>query len=286
MKKIKSILTILLVFLVSNAIYGQNEIAIWEEFVKELKGNKFTLEQIKPYQSLSKTTLMGFLNEMSSKANWEEWEKNPEIFHIDNQINFLIPLTFDKYTMTYNFTFITEGDKWYFRHLEAIFIRLDKISDLPTSTFPDVDKNIKEWMREEIYWSKQIYLFNFLTKEKGKDFAFSFFKDGMGYMMGAKTWVPFVPQPKAFILYLCWELANLRGNKVTLKELDDNHATVILESIYFKLYENTGHLKEQISFDDYKKIFETIWQDRAKQAGWNLKIEYNGNISVFSFNKD
>lgn len=284
--KLIFISTNLLLLLVPNFIYGQNEIKIWKEFVKELKEDKFTLEQIKPYQSLSKTTLMGFLNDMSSKANWKEWKKKPEIYHVDNQINFLIPLTFDKYTTTYNFTFLTEGDKWYFRHLEAIFIRLDKVSDLPTSTFPDVDKNMKEWMRAEIYWSKQIYLFNFLIKEKGKDFAFNFFKDGMGYMMGAKTWVPFVPQSKAFILYLCWEQSNLKSNKVTLKELDEDHATVILEPTYFKLYKNTGHLKKQISYDDYKKIFETIWQDRAKHAGWNLKIEYKENICLFNFNRN
>ena len=102
MKTLKAILitVALSLFLLPNLIYGQSEIKIWKEFVKELKEDKFTLEQIKPYQSLPKTTLMGFLNDMSSKANWEEWEKKPEIFHVDNQISFLIPLTFDKYTTT------------------------------------------------------------------------------------------------------------------------------------------------------------------------------------------
>jgi len=36
----------------------------------------------------------------------------------------------------------------------------------------------------------------------------------------------------------------------------------------------TARLRRQISFEDYTKIFETIWQDRARAAGWTLEIEY------------
>ena len=32
--------------------------------------------------------------------------------------------------------------------------------------------------------------------------------------------------------------------------------------------------RQQIPFEDYTKIFETIWQDRARAAGWTLEIEY------------
>jgi len=59
-----------------------------------------------------------------------------------------------------------------------------------------------------------------------------------------------------------------------LEKLEEREALVKIESIYFSLYRRTAHLKHQISFEDYRKIFETIWYDRAKRAGWNLKIEY------------
>lgn len=36
----------------------------------------------------------------------------------------------------------------------------------------------------------------------------------------------------------------------------------------------TAHLRRQIPFEDYTRIFETIWQDRARAAGWGLEIEY------------
>jgi hypothetical protein len=228
---------------------------------------------------------MKFLKILKEKVSWEELESSPEIYRVGSQLHFLIPLTFEGQKVTYCFTFLIKDDKWYFQHLESIFIRLDKVSSLPTSKFPDLPEQQKAWMREEIYWSKQVQLFVFLSQEKGKDFAFNWFRDGPGYFLGAKTWVPFVPPPKAFILYLCWEQANLRGNKVTLEKLNDDEAIVIIKSIYFELYKNSAHLKQQISFEDYRKLFETIWCDRANSAGWHLQITYKKGECFFNFKK-
>jgi hypothetical protein len=55
--------------------------------------------------------------------------------------------------------------------------------------------------------------------------------------------------------------------------------------MYFLLYQHTSHLKQQISFEDYRLIFETVWQDRATQAGWNLEIRYAEDECVFHFTK-
>ena len=108
----------------------------------------------------------------------------------------------------------------------------------------------------------------------------------VGYFLGAKTWVPFFPPHRAFILYLCWEQANLRGNKVTLVKLTDNEAIVRFdETNYFALYVRATHLKNQISIEDYAKIFEDIWQARADSAGWNLRIEGKGKQITFYFTR-
>lgn len=74
-----------------------------------------------------------------------------------------------------------------------------------------------------------VYFYTVLTREKGKDFFHNLMRDGAGYYLAAKTWIPFVPPQRAFVLYLC---------------------------------------------EDYRRIFETIWQDRAVNAGWNLDIAY------------
>jgi hypothetical protein len=266
----------------------QDDLKVWKEFVLLYKNNELSQEHIRPHQEFPREQLMETLNRFGRNVSWEEMESEPEIIRYDNQLNFLVTLTTTeggKYT--YCFSFILEGDKWYFQHFEGIFIRLDKIASLPTSEFPDLPEETKAWMREEFYWSKMAWIFNTISQNSGKDSAFNIFLDGSGYFLAAKAWVPFVPPTKAFILYLCWEQANLIGNAVTLEKLEDKEALVKIKSIYFALYRRTAHLKHQISFEDYRKIFETIWYDRAKRAGWNLKIEYRfeADECIFHFTR-
>jgi hypothetical protein len=253
----------------------QDDLAIWKEFVAAMKKDVIASERIRPYYEELREPILGFLEEMRQKAAWAEWDKEPEIHRVGDHVHFLIPLTFDGRAGNYCFTFFDDGRTWFFRHMEAINIRLDKTGPLPTSVFPDVDEEAKAHIREETRWSREIRLFNLLSDLKGKDFAFGFFKDGDGYFLAAKTWVPFIEPQKSFILYACWEQGNLRGNQVTLEKLEDGEALIRMSTYYFALYKATAHLRQWISFEDYAKIFETIWQDRARAAGWILDIEYS-----------
>jgi len=278
------VMSLVLTFL-SDVALAQDDIEIWKDFVRVLKKGKFSKQMIRPYHKSLSEPLFGFLEQMRKKASWEEWETSPEIYRVEDQVHFLIPLSFDNQKATYCFSFLSEGKNWYFQHLEAITIRLDKISSLPTSKFPDLPEETKAWMREEFRVSHQVRLFNLFVGEKGREFAFNWFRDGAGYSLAARSWVPFFPIEKAFILYLCWEQSNLRGNEVTLEELDDRQAVVRIKPIYFDLYKGSGHLNQQISFEDYRKLFETIWQDRAINAGWELKIQYKEEEVIFNFTK-
>lgn len=253
---------------------ANDDLTIWREFAAALKKGEITPERMRPYYEQFKEPLARFLKLMREKAAWAEWEAEPEIHRLGNQVHFLIPLSFDGPQANYVFTFLSEGDQWYFQHMEAINIRLDKTGTLPTSTFPDVDEETKAHMREEIRWSREIRIFNLIAGEKGKQTALNFYMDGNGFFLAARAWVPFVEPQKAFILYSCWEEANLRGNDVTLEKLEDDEALVRMRTLYFRLYEETAHFRQQISFEDFKQIFETTWQDRARAAGWKLEIEY------------
>ena len=126
-------------------------------------------------------------------------------------------------------------------------------------------------------------VFKFLVKEKGKAFALDWFKDGQGYFLAARTWVPFVPAARAFILYACWEQSNLRGQPVTPISLNERQAMIEIDPVGWKLYEQTGHLRQVISRADYRLLYETVWQDRAAAAGWDLRIEYAGAQVCFRF---
>jgi hypothetical protein len=271
-------------------VQGQNELKIWKEFVAALKNNALSPDRIRLIEPMTQDMIQETLQRFREDAVWSEWEAEPEIIRADPLLNFVIPLKGKLGTRTdYCFMFLVEKNNWYFRSVEAVFIRLDKIGSLPASTFPDISEKQKAWAREEIYWSEQVRLFNLLSKDKGKEFAFDWVKkgigNGLGYLLGAETWVPFVPPSKAFILYLCWEQANLRGNDVVLEKLDDHEALLKITPLYFALYQAASHLKRQISLEDYIRIFETIWQERADKAGWKLKIEGQGKICIFHFTK-
>lgn len=164
-------------------------------------------------------------------------------------------------------------------------IPMDKLGPLPATSFPDAPAERKAWMREEIEVSDQVRLFAFLAGEKGKDFAFGWFRDGAGYALAARTWVPFVSPPKAFILYLCWEFANRRENPVTLEKLSDTEALVRVVPRWFRIYEAAAHLKPRISAEDFRRLFETIWTDRARNAGWSVELTYRGEEVVFRFTR-
>lgn len=259
--------------------HGQDDPRIWKEFIHTLRTGKMTVEKIRPYEQLGdkfRPILLGFLDSVRTQASPEDWNAQPEIIRIENRIQYIVPWTARNQKITYCFSFLSENSQWYFQHLEAIFVRLDKVSSLPTSTFPDVSEAKKNWAREEIYWSFIVINFYLpVAKEKGKEYALGMLKDGAGYFVGARAWVPFAAPHKAFILYLCWEQANLRGNEATLVKLEDNEAIVRLNTHFFALYSAAAHLKPVISLDDYKQIFETIWQDRASNAGWHLDIQYS-----------
>ncbi|MCJ7589660.1 MAG: hypothetical protein MUQ00_17475 [Candidatus Aminicenantes bacterium] len=271
----------------------QDDLTIWKEFVQLLKTDALTADRVRPASPLTPESQLALLRDFAKNATWEEWEAAPEVVRYGNLVSFIITLGQKRNSpWSYTFNFVVEDGRWYYRFLEGIFIRLDKVGKLPAdaSGFPDVPEERKDWMRQEIYWSEQVRLFNFLAQEKGKDIAFRWVAEGIGngvgYLLGAATWVPFYPPSRAFILYLCWEQAKLQGNKVTLEKLGENEAVVRFDDIqYFALYMRTSHLKKQISLDDYIKIFETIWQERARAAGWNLKIDGQGRQIYLRFSR-
>jgi hypothetical protein len=65
-------------------------------------------------------------------------------------------------------------------------------------------------------------------------------------------------------------------------------AVVEMQSFFLLLYERASHLKTQISRQDYYRLFETIWKDRAEKAGWTLDIQYSkdeNGTCIFHFRR-
>jgi hypothetical protein len=173
--------------------------------------------------------------------------------------------------------------------MENIMVRLDKIPPPPTSEFPPLPEDTMTWQRNEILWSDLVRIYLTTAANNGKDFALGLFKTGDGYFVGATSWVPFVPPARAFILYLCWAESRLYGNLVTLEKLTDDEAVVEMQTHFFFLYKRSSHMRQWLPFGEYRTIFETIWQDRAANAGWKLDIAYKDPEClqvVFHFKKN
>jgi hypothetical protein len=265
---------------------GQADTKIWDEFLSVLKSGNVTPDRIRPYDESLKEPILGFLKTLREGVDWSKPVPAPEIFAVENRVNYVVTFTYKSSEQgTFCFTLLKDDGAWYFQHMESIFIRLDKLGPLPVSTFPDLREESKAWMREETQTTKDVRLFNTLAELKGREYAFAYFRDGNGYFLAARTWVPFVPTHRAFILYLCWEQANLRGNAVTLEKLDDHEAVVRMTSNVLSLYQRAAHLKQQIAFEDYLRIFESIWQDRGEKAGWKLAISYRDAECTFHFTR-
>ena len=249
-----------------------SELDTWKAFTAWLKAGRQDESRLSPYYESLREPLWRFLCTLREKALPGELEAEPEWRRVDDQVHYLLPLTLDGARETYCFTLRLFNGDWAFQHIESIILRLDQPGALPRTQFPDLPGAKKDWIRAEWEVSQSVRLFNFLAAEKGRPFAFDWFKDGAGYALAARTWVPFVSPQRAFILYLCWEQANLRGSRVALHQLEDREARVELEPLYFKLYQQTGHLSQQISFEDYCHLYEVIWLDRAAAAGWQLEM--------------
>jgi hypothetical protein len=287
-RRLPVILAVGIIQILGSAAAPKEGLRVWKEFVTDLRAGKMEdAARIRPYYPLLLEPMKGYLGQLRSGVDWDKLVDEPEVFPVGNQIHCVISIPWrgarDEAPVPFCFTFLVEGGKWYFQHMETIMIRMDKLGPLPASTFPDVPAERKAWMREEIEISGQIQLFSYLAKDKGKEFAFQWFHDGAGYALAARAWVPFVAPEKAFILYMCWDYAHRRENPVTLEKLTETEAVVRVEPRWFELYEAAAHLKPQISAEDYRRLFETIWTNRAQSAGWDAGFAYSGKACVFRF---
>ena len=70
-----------------------------------------------------------------------------------------------------------------------------------------------------------------------------------------------------------------------MEKLSDQEARVRFTPRAFALYDQTAQFKQRISMDDYRRLFEVVWLDRAQSAGWDLHISYDKWECVFRFVK-
>lgn len=263
---------------------------VWSEFIGLMKSSSMTMDRIRPLHPSLREPVFEILQELACKVPPSAWPNDPALQVRGNHVICQVALSprhakpghtepghakpCHTEPCRFIFTFEVDGDHWFFRHLESITILMDSVPPLPASSFPDLPEATKAWIRAEVRATEDVRLFNYLNAERGHRFALDWFRDGQGYSMAARSWLPLLPEPAAFVLYLCWEQSVLSGSKVTLEHLDEQTAAVRICPICLQVYERAVHLKQQIPREDYEAVFEVVWEDRALAAGWHLDISW------------
>jgi len=148
-KIVKLLILGLLVLGLFNFTNSQNEIKIWKEFVSALMNDHITIDKIRPVEDSWKEPMLRWLKQIKENyKSLEELEQDPEAFRVNNKVHFIVPLTRGESSRDMIFTFIIEGEEWYFHLLEGMFIMFNKMPSLPTTEFPVMSENKKTWQRE------------------------------------------------------------------------------------------------------------------------------------------
>ena len=251
---------------------------IWEEFKIKLQNDSFSSDDFNEELCDIYTS---FLSGENRKFRRDEFYNAAAQFREGEQKHIVFLACSDG---TYRLDFIENAGKWQLLFIEGITIPVEKIDYLPFNDFTPLKEYDENWIREERRISLMINWYNFIKNTSGIDEALEHFRYGSGEFLAAKSWVPFFSDKKAFIVYISWWDNRIYGENVSIEKFSDDECLIkYVEPIWFKMYNVAGHLKLQIPFDEYKQLYEYIWQDRVKCSGWNISFTYENNDIILRF---
>ena len=227
-----------------------------------------------------KPFLSSFLSGASAQSRREKFIHSPTSV-IDSECKKIVILSCpdDKY----RFDFIVNSGKWQLCFIECITLPLAAIHNFPYTSFEPLPEK-ESWIYAERNISQTVSFFCKLKDIFGFEEALLWFNDGAGEFLCAKSWVPFYKESKAFILYCGWIENRINGENVSVDVFTDEKCVIrFINHLWFGVYHSASHIETQLSIDEYKKLFEHIWKDRAIQAGWNVAFKYNGNDTILTF---
>ena len=171
--------------------------------------------------------------------------------------------------------FVVKGDRWYFYLIDGLTIPIKETPPLPFSDLPPYP-GFEHKMRMEAVITEKVYFYLRLRKEKDKEEALTWFRNGEGYKLNIEAWMPYFTLRKSFVLFTAWVENRYWGQPVVVEELSDTHSVLVFQNhLLFILYDVAGHLRPRISLEEYRELFEDLWCDRARAVGWDIRFEYD-----------
>ena len=255
---------------------------LWLWIVGKFAQHDWHMEDMHPLMPGMEDMLLNILNRFSGSARLPAHPG--KVIHTGSVVHFLFTLQGDD--GQFCASVITEGDPHYFQHLESISIDFSNPPPIPCAgnELPSLSQQQLAWIREEVSMTDRVRLFNHLASTQSRQSALDWFKDGDGFFLAARAWIPYDEPRIAFLWYAAWSEYYLHGNPVLVQRVEPAGGSICFtDPLHWRLYRQTGHLKTQISEQDYEALFDAIWQDRARAAGWRLEIVRNAQSIELRF---
>ena len=254
-----------------------NPKTVWSEFIEKLRTDTLTESDCMPidghYHGLY--VLRPEFSE-SRKALYSmpipEWEYGEDrlIFFVQEPPHFPRPLRFD---------FVFESGHWFIKWVEGMTLPIKKIDELPFNDFPELDQFLLGMAHADIYYTQRAITFVRIKEDESLPAALSFFEDNLGSNSGA--WLPYFKESKSLVLLLAWIERRLNHETVSIERFSERDCIVRYHNhIWFRHYQISTHMREIITKEDHRLLFEHVWKTRAAQGGWTTKFEYVGHDTI------
>lgn len=250
---------------------------IWSEFQEKLKNDALTVSDFTTEMCQNLAPLL--CGEQSAARRQKFLDSPFDIYEGVGKISVVSHCTDDDY----RFDFLISGLAWKLAFIECITLPVFGIDVFPYSEFMPL--NEKELhIRREKEISQLVYFYLKFKELVGKTKALEMFYDGKGEYLCARSWVPFYSDSLSFIAYSAWYECRINGENVVIQEFQESKCKVtIYNHMWRDIYFTVGHLNAVIQYSEYMELFESIWEERARSAGWEVRFAYTDECTSLIF---
>lgn len=253
---------------------------IWSEFRNKLKDNTLTESD---FAAEMRAFLQPLLCGEHAASRRRKFLEAPfDVYDSARGISVVLHCPDDDYRLDFS----CDGYSWRLAFIECITLPVSGMEAVPYSKFVPLGKK-EAFIRKEKEISQLIYFYLKFKELVGRKEALTMFCDGRGEYICARSWVPFYSDGLAYIAYSAWYESRINGENVVVQEFQENRCVVVIYNhIWRNVYFMAGHLKPIIEYAEYMELFESVWKDRAQNAGWKIDFVYQDEYTSLIFNRD
>ena len=252
---------------------------IWNEFRNKLK---YDILKESDFTAEMRAFLQPLLCGECSAARRRKFLEAPyDVYENDGGISVVLHCPDDDYRLDFS----CDGFSWRLAFMECITLPVSGMEAVPYSEFVPLGKK-EVFIRREKEISRLVHFYLKFKELVSKEKALTMFYDGKGEYLCARSWVPFYNDELSYIAYSAWYESRINGETVVVQEFQKNRCVMIIyDHIWRKVYFTARHLTPIIEYAEYMELFESVWRDRAENAGWKIDFDYKGECTTLIFHR-